>query len=80
MWKDVSEQEKFTVDIEENTIQMMYVISHFLWRIVKYINFSHILYRCGLKIFHDLHAMVLYYREGRVMTVQECVVDQLLIM
>ena len=30
---------------------------------VNYINFSHISCRCGLKIFHDLQAMVLYYRE-----------------
>ena len=49
---------------------------------VTYINFSHILYTCGMNICNYVHAMVLYYREleVRVMIVQECVVDQLLMM
>ena len=37
-----------------------------------YMNFSHILWRCAVEIFHNLHSNVLYYRqwEMRVMTVQ----------
>ena len=40
-------------------------VCHFTFFVenVNYINFSHLLCRCGLKIFHDLHSMVLYYRE-----------------
>ena len=68
--------------IGENTIEMMYVVSHFFVENVTYVNFSHILYTRGMKIFNYVHAMVLYYREleMRVMIVEESVVDQLLMM
>ena len=59
-------------------------VCHFTFFVenVNYINFSHIWCRCGLRIFHDLHAMVLYYREQemRVMKGQGCLVDHFLIM
>ena len=66
----------------ENTIQMMYVVSHFLVYNVTYINLSHILYTCGMNICNYVHAMVLYYRELEmtVMIMEESVVYQLLMM
>ena len=42
---------KVYVDIEENTTQMMYAVFTFFVENVNYFNFSHILYRCGLKNF-----------------------------
>ena len=47
-----------------------------------YMNFSHILCRCAVEIFHNLHSNVLYYKqwEMRVMTVQQWVFNHFLMM
>ena len=40
-------------------------VCHFIFFVesVNYMNFSHIWCRCELRIFHDLHDIVFYYRE-----------------
>ena len=81
MWKDVQSKKSLHPHRRKHHIDD---VCHFTFFVenVTYINFSHILYTCRMKMFNYVHAMVLYDREleMRVMIVQECVVDQLLMM